>query len=52
MADGAARQAAWVLAGSAQPPVWELGGSAVFEAAAVPGLRERYADAAAKHLSR
>ena len=52
VADGAARQAAWVLAGTAEPPVWELGGSAVFEAAPVPGLRERYTDAAAKHLNR
>ena len=52
VADGAARQAAWVLAGTAQPPVWKLGGSAVFESAPSPGLRERYADAAAKHLNR
>ncbi|HEX8093614.1 xylulokinase [Jatrophihabitans sp.] len=52
VADGAARQAAWVLAGTAQPPVWELGGSAVFEAAPTVGLRERYADAAGKYLNR
>jgi xylulokinase len=52
VADGAARQAAWVLAGTAQPPVWELGGSAVFEGTRTAGLRERYADAAAKYLNR
>ncbi|HEX8305202.1 MAG TPA: xylulokinase [Jatrophihabitans sp.] len=52
VADGAARQAAWVLTGTAQPPDWELTGTASFEAASTAGLRERYADAAAKHLSR
>jgi xylulokinase len=52
VADGAARQAAWVLAGTAEPPVWSLGGSAVFEGARTAGLRERYADAAGKYLDR
>ncbi|HST47745.1 xylulokinase [Jatrophihabitans sp.] len=52
VADGAARQAAWVLAGSAEPPVWELGRPVVFEAAATPGLRERYAEAADRYLDR
>ena len=52
VADGAARQAAWVLAGSAEPPSWQLGRPAVFEAAATPGLRERYAEAAARFLER
>ncbi|MDQ1722515.1 MAG: xylulokinase [Pseudonocardiales bacterium] len=52
VADGAARQAAWVLTGGAQPPVWDLGRSAVFEAAPTAGLRQRYADAAGKYLSR
>jgi xylulokinase len=52
VADGAARQAAWVLAGTAQPPVWELGSSATFEAAPTAGLRERYAVAAGKYLDR
>lgn len=51
VADGAARQAAWVLAGSDEAPVWELGEAAHFEGAATPGLRERYAVAAGKHLS-
>ncbi|HEV2887193.1 MAG TPA: xylulokinase [Jatrophihabitans sp.] len=52
VADGAARQAAWVLAGTAQPPVWELSRSAVFDAAPTAGLRERYAEAAGKYLNR
>ncbi|MEO6501305.1 MAG: xylulokinase [Jatrophihabitantaceae bacterium] len=52
VADGAARQAAWVLAGAEQPPVWDLGSSAVFDAAPTAGLRERYAEAAGKYLDR
>ena len=52
VADGAARQAAWVLAGTPAPPTWELGGSAVFDAAPAAGLRERYLDAAGKYLTR
>ena len=51
VADGAARQAAWVLAGSDEAPAWELGEAAHFEGAATPGLRARYAVAAGKHLS-
>jgi len=52
VADGAARQAAWVLAGSPQPPVWDLGPAAVFEAPPTAGLRERYAEAAGRYLNR
>ncbi|MEO7261341.1 MAG: xylulokinase [Jatrophihabitantaceae bacterium] len=52
VADGAARQAAWVLAGSDEPPVWDLGSSAVFDAAPTTGLRQRYADAAGKFVNR
>lgn len=52
VADGAARQAAWVLSGAAQPPVWDLGSSAAFDAAPTAGLRERYAEAAGKYLNR
>jgi xylulokinase len=44
VADGAARQAAWVLAGGDTPPAWELTGTEVFEADAVPAVRERYAE--------
>ncbi|MDA0566253.1 xylulokinase [Streptomonospora sp. S1-112] len=45
VADGAARQAAWALAGTPEPPEW--GGTAaaeVYEADPVPGVRERYAE--------
>jgi xylulokinase len=52
VADGAARQAAWVLAGGEQPPEWSHGAPQVYEAAAVTGVRERYGDAAQKYLSR
>ncbi len=52
VADGAARQAAWVLAGTQLPPDWELGRPVVVEAPATPGLRERYADAAVRYLER
>jgi xylulokinase len=44
VADGAARQAAWVLAGGDTPPAWELTGTEVYEADAVPAVRERYAE--------
>jgi xylulokinase len=42
-ADGAARQAAWVLAGGGDPPDWELAGTRTYEAAPAAGVRERYA---------
>ncbi|QBI55178.1 xylulokinase [Streptomonospora litoralis] len=43
VADGAARQAAWVLAGTAEPPEWSGPGDAeVYEADPAPGVRERY----------
>ncbi|MDT0303370.1 xylulokinase [Streptomonospora wellingtoniae] len=46
VADGAARQAAWVLAGTAEPPEWAGPGSAeVYEADAAPRVRERYSRA-------
>jgi xylulokinase len=44
VADGAARQAAWLLAQSAEPPQWQLGDVARYEAPAVPAIRERYAE--------
>jgi xylulokinase len=52
VADGAARQAAWVLAGSDQPPSWELEASEVFQATPTAGLRQRYTEAAGKFLNR
>jgi xylulokinase len=43
VADGAARQAAWVLAGGDRAPDWDQAGAATFEAAPAPAVRERYA---------
>jgi xylulokinase len=40
---GAARQAAWALSGTAEPPAWAARPSVTHEASAVPGVREQYA---------
>jgi xylulokinase len=45
VADGAARQAAWVLSSEVAPPVWTAVGTQVFEADPTPSVRERYAAA-------
>ena len=45
VADGAARQAAWALAGTAEPPAWELAIADTYEATPQPFVRERYAQA-------
>jgi xylulokinase len=45
VADGAARQAAWVLDGAAEPPRWELPGTQRFQADPTPEVRQRYAAA-------
>ncbi|MGI9196354.1 MAG: FGGY family carbohydrate kinase, partial [Candidatus Nanopelagicales bacterium] len=45
VADGAARQAAWALAGTAEPPAWALAGTVELDPAPVPGVREAYAEA-------
>lgn len=50
VADGAARQAAWALAGSAAPPAWEVPGVVAFDGDPLPGVRERYAEARAAVL--
>lgn len=52
VADGAARQAAWVLSGAAAPPDWPRAGTTTFEADAVPAVRERYAQARERTLQR
>ncbi|MGY1634317.1 xylulokinase [Geodermatophilus sp. SYSU D01186] len=44
VADGAARQAAWVLHGSGTAPEWPRPGTEVHEADPVPHVRERYAE--------
>ena len=46
VADGAARQAAWVVAGGEEPPVWSSFGATAaeeYEADVVPRIREQYA---------
>src|SRR5579875_483415 len=40
---GAARQAAWALAGTAEPPPWPAPPAASYSGAATPGVREQYA---------
>jgi len=45
VADGAARQASWVLAGGPEAPAWTLGDGETFEAEPVPRVREQYAAA-------
>jgi xylulokinase len=54
VADGAARQAAWVLAGGAQAPSWKAGLEDVdrYETPLTPGLRERYLQASQRYLDR
>ncbi|MEU8082796.1 FGGY-family carbohydrate kinase [Micromonospora sp. NPDC049101] len=47
VADGAARQAAWALSGDQRPPAWTIGQVEVYDADAVPAVRERYAAARA-----
>ena len=48
VADGAARQAAWVLAGSPEPPVWAAADTVAYEAEPTPAVLERYRAAAAR----
>jgi xylulokinase len=43
VADGAARQAAWLLAGGEEPPAWQLGETTRYEADPEPAVRDRYA---------
>ncbi|MGK5742434.1 xylulokinase [Micromonospora sp. URMC 103] len=52
VADGAARQAAWVALGGDAPPVWRLDGTEEYAAEPVPAIRERYAAARERHLDR
>jgi xylulokinase len=44
VADGAARQAAWVLAGTDGPPEWAAADTEAYEAEPTPAVRERYAE--------
>jgi xylulokinase len=52
VADGAARQAAWVLDGGAAAPEWQERPSERHEAEPVPAVRERYAEARDRALAR
>ncbi len=45
VANGAARQAAWVLAGGSEPPEWSLGDVVELDGPAAADVRERYAEA-------
>ncbi len=44
VADGAARQAAWVLSGADTPPAWQLGPVERMDAEPSPQVRARYAE--------
>ena len=44
VADGAARQAAWALAGTDAPPQWEVPGVVSYDGDAVPAIRARYGE--------
>ena len=44
VADGAARQAAWALAGTDGPPQWEVPGVVSFDGDVVPAIRDRYGE--------
>jgi xylulokinase len=46
---GAARQAAWALTGSPQPPAWKPPATSEYTADAVPEVLERYAQV--RHLT-
>jgi xylulokinase len=52
VADGAARQAAWVLSGAGQPPAWSLDDPAVYDADTTAFVRARYAEARDLTVSR
>jgi xylulokinase len=49
VADGAARQAAWVLSGTEELPPWPASDVRIFEAAPQPAVREQYRAAALRH---
>ena len=44
VADGAARQAAWVLSGADTPPDWQPAGIETYEGDPAPSIRARYAE--------
>jgi xylulokinase len=52
VADGAARQAAWALAGTDAPPQWEVPGGVSYDGDVVPDIRARYREARSAILDR
>ncbi|MGN9812729.1 xylulokinase [Micromonospora sp. BQ11] len=52
VADGAARQAAWVALGGAAPPEWAVAGAEEYAGASVPAVRDRYGAARDRILDR
>jgi xylulokinase len=52
VADGAARQAAWILQGGDGPPSWSPGDLDRYDADPVPAIRERYAEARERFIDR
>ncbi|MFJ8684895.1 xylulokinase [Micromonospora wenchangensis] len=52
VADGAARQAAWVALGGATPPTWAPKDTEEYAAESVPAIRQRYAEARDHTLDR
>ena len=52
VADGAARQAAWVLSGGEEPPGWASAESRTYESEPTPDVRLRYAEARERVLDR
>jgi xylulokinase len=52
VADGAARQAAWVHSGAEEPPVWSRAGARVVTGEPTPAVRDRYAEARDKIVDR
>jgi xylulokinase len=52
VADGAARQAAWVLFGGDDPPEWTIGGLTTLESDPTPAVRAAYAEAREHVLDR
>ncbi|NES28886.1 xylulokinase [Micromonospora terminaliae] len=52
VADGAARQAAWVALGGAAPPTWSVGDTEEYADEPVPAIRERYAMARERVVDR
>ncbi|WDZ84963.1 xylulokinase [Micromonospora cathayae] len=45
VADGAARQAAWLALGGTEPPQWTVGATEEYATEPVPAIRARYAEA-------